>query len=84
MKVTINGVTYEGTEDEIRRIVENPPNYGGDRINYPYPINPGPYVTPTYPEWPPLSPSYPTNIEVTWRDFPRNWDGSPRVTCCAF
>lgn len=27
MKVTINGVTYEGTEDEIRRIVENPPNY---------------------------------------------------------
>ena len=25
MKVTINGVTYEGTEDEIRRIVENPP-----------------------------------------------------------
>ena len=26
MKVTINGVTYEGTEDEIRRIVENPPH----------------------------------------------------------
>lgn len=25
MKVTINGVTYEGIEDEIRRIVENPP-----------------------------------------------------------
>lgn len=25
MKVTINGVTYEGSEDEIRRIVENPP-----------------------------------------------------------
>ena len=25
MKVTINGVTYEGTEAEIRRIVENPP-----------------------------------------------------------
>lgn len=25
MKVTINRVTYEGTEDEIRRIVENPP-----------------------------------------------------------
>lgn len=85
MKVTINGVTYEGTENEIRRIVENPPNYGGDRINYPYPINPGPYVTPTCPEWPPLAPSYPTNIEVTWgKDFPRNWDGSPRVTCCAF
>ena len=25
MKVTIEGITYEGTEDEIRRIVENPP-----------------------------------------------------------
>lgn len=26
MEVTIDGVTYEGTEDEIRRIVENPPS----------------------------------------------------------
>ena len=25
MKATVDGVTYEGTEDEIRRIVENPP-----------------------------------------------------------
>ena len=25
MKVTIDGITYEGTEDEIRRIVESPP-----------------------------------------------------------
>lgn len=25
MKVTVNGIVYEGTEDEIRRIVENPP-----------------------------------------------------------
>lgn len=25
MKATINGVTYEGTVDEIRDIVENPP-----------------------------------------------------------
>lgn len=25
MKATIGGVTYEGTEEEIRRIVENPP-----------------------------------------------------------
>lgn len=25
MKATIDGVPYEGTEDEIRRIVENPP-----------------------------------------------------------
>lgn len=26
MKATIDGITYEGTEDEIRRIVENPPH----------------------------------------------------------
>ena len=25
MKATVNGITYEGTEDEIRRIVSNPP-----------------------------------------------------------
>ena len=25
MKATIDGITYEGTEEEIRRIVENPP-----------------------------------------------------------
>ena len=51
MKVTINGITYEGTEDEIRRIVENPP----------------------------CTPSVRTN----WLegDFPRNWGGSPKVTC---
>lgn len=79
MKVTINGVTYEGTEDEIRRIVENPPNYGGDRINYPYPINPGPYVPPTYPEWPPSCPTYPGNSDWPWGR--RNWDGTPIVTC---
>lgn len=73
MKVTIDGITYEGTEDEIRRIVENPPNYGGDRINYPYPINRGPYVPPT--------PGFPYDFGCPW-DFPRNWDGSPKVTCC--
>lgn len=26
MKVTIDGITYEGTEEEIRRIVEDPPH----------------------------------------------------------
>ena len=25
MKATVDGVTYEGSEDEIRRIAENPP-----------------------------------------------------------
>jgi hypothetical protein len=26
MKATVDGITYEGTEEEIRRIVENPPH----------------------------------------------------------
>lgn len=78
MKATINGVTYEGTEDEIRRIVENPPNSGYHQINKPYPYWPD--ETPTYPTWPPEIPNYPTNTDWPWGQ--RNWDGSPRVTCC--
>lgn len=52
MKATIGGITYEGTEDEIRRIVENPPHrpLSGAR------------------SWPD-------------GDYPKNLDGSPRVTC---
>ena len=64
MKVTIDGITYEGTVEEIREIVRNPPvrSYG-PTITY------GPNIINTTPvEWP--------------EDFPRNWDGSPRVTCC--
>lgn len=34
MKVTIDGITYEGTEEEIRRIVENPPCRPPAQINY--------------------------------------------------
>lgn len=41
MKVTINGVTYEGTENEIRRIVENPPNYWGRPNQLPLSNQPG-------------------------------------------
>lgn len=52
MKVTVNGITYEGTEDEIRRIVENPPSTPPVRIT----------------NWPE-------------GDYPRNWDGTPKVTC---
>ena len=37
MKVTLEGITYEGTEDEIRRIVENPPNRGYTQTPIPYP-----------------------------------------------
>ena len=61
MKATIDGITYEGTEEEIRRIVENPPHRTNITIPSPYP--PGPIYT--NPDWP-----------------HKNWDGSPRVTCC--
>ena len=80
MKVTIDGITYEGTPSEIRDIVENPPEINGshqkqhidcpdnDRWNYPR-----------------KELNFPNPI-MTWWDAPgiqRNWDGSPRVTCCA-
>lgn len=59
MKATVDGVTYEGTEDEIRRIVEDPPARPGPGcIQYHVPVPPG---------WP--------------DDFPRNWDGTPKVLC---
>ena len=70
MKVTLEGITYEGTEDEIRRIVENPPNRGYPQTTIPYP---------GWPRQQPV-PEPPKPCEVT-RDFPLNWDGSPRVTC---
>ena len=34
MKATIDGITYEGSEDEIRRMVENPPNRPPVTINW--------------------------------------------------
>ena len=55
MKVTIDGITYEGTEDEIRRIVENPPHRRLDDWEdyseiqpplYPYKVYPPIYETP--------------------------------------
>lgn len=60
MRATVNGVTYEGTEDEIRRIVEDPPARPGVVIQ----IQRAP------------------SLNSLWSDdFPRNWDGSPKVTC---
>lgn len=91
MKVTINGITYEGTEDEIRRIVENPPRNDGIRINEPveFPDN----SERNYPEWPNRTYPWPDSVQrYPWPisiptnpcDDPywqRNWDGTPRVTC---
>lgn len=55
MKATVDGVVYEGSEEEIRRIVENPPHR------------------------PPLRP---VCVEAGWPsgDYPKNWDGSPKIT----
>ena len=82
MKVTIDGITYEGTPSEIRDIIENPPRQrqqasdrtdcpDNDRWNYPH--------------------RPPRNTNCDWEDWywwgypgsQRNWDGSPRFTCCA-
>ena len=91
MKVTIDGITYEGTPQEIRDIVENPPVSNGgsqhtdcpdnDRFNDPiYPT----YPYPTYPTYPTYPYPYPTNpADITWTYYKRNWDGSPVITCCA-
>ena len=72
MKVTIDGITYEGTEDEIRRIVENPPTLGY------------PQTTKVYPSWPPQRIGWPTNEGWPWDlcpvDFPRKHDYTPRWT----
>ena len=80
MRVTIDGITYEGTPSEIRDIVENPPKErvqqtsdrtdcpDNDRWNYPR-----------------REPYFPNPIMTWWDEpgFQRNWDGSPKVTCCA-
>lgn len=35
MKATIDGVVYEGTEEEIRRIVEDPPHRPPVQVRWP-------------------------------------------------
>ena len=35
MKATIDGITYEGTEEEIRHIVENPPHGTQTQVRWP-------------------------------------------------
>ena len=85
MRVTIDGITYEGTPEEIRDIVENPPvhnddnqhiNRPDDRFNYPiYPLYPDPYQDPY--------PTYPYPSDITWTYYKKNWDGSSAVTSCA-
>lgn len=58
MKATIDGVTYEGTVDEIRDIVENPPcGRGAVRIRL---------VPPSFGLWPD-----PDWVQRNWDGSPR-------------
>lgn len=50
MKVTIDGITYEGTPAEIRDIIENPPQRPPIRITSDCPDN-DKYNTPAYPPY---------------------------------
>lgn len=101
MKVTIDGITYEGTVDEIRDIVSNPPTRPTKHISIDLPAVDFPkddgnntnrhkrdewfreweegerykWTDPVRPFTPPPSPS------VWPNDFPRQWDGTPIVTC---
>ena len=46
MKATVDGIEYEGTEDEIRRIVENPPHRPSVVIRHVGPCVHAPTVVP--------------------------------------
>lgn len=102
MKVTIDGITYEGTVDEIRDIVSNPPTSSTKHISIDIPPVDFPKddgnntnrhkrddgfhewekeTTPFAPT-PPYAPTYPSIPPRSWPDdFPRQWDGTPIVTC---
>ena len=79
MRVTIDGVTYEGTPEEIRDIVENPPVHKGAERNIDCPDN----DRFNYPAYPYPYPTYPYPSDITWTYYKKNWDGSPAVTSCA-
>lgn len=88
MKVTINGITYEGTEEEIRRIVADPPHGPGINLPIEFPDNDRNREIPEWPmrtyPWPDSVPRYPwpNSVPTPCEEWPhRNWDGTPRVTC---
>ena len=72
MKVTIDGITYEGTVDEIREIVSNPPTRSINRTNTQH-------VDFQKSDWDDMH----RRLQDWPNDFQKNWDGSPKVTCYA-
>lgn len=88
MKVTIDGITYEGTVDEIREIVSNPPTRSTEIHGVNFPKDDGEDNTNRhkrdrrFTEWDDDMPFTTSPSPSIWpNDFQRNWDGSPRVTC---
>ena len=88
MKVTIDGITYEGTVDEIREIVSNPPTRSTEPHAVNFPNDDGDNNTNRHKrdrrfrEWDDDMPFTTSPSPSIWpNDFQRNWDGSPRVTC---
>lgn len=66
MKATVDGIMYEGTEEEIRRIVENPPRRPPVRV-----INGSSVGCPR--TW--------GEVPTDPGDYSRTWDGVPVVPC---
>ena len=92
MQVTIDGITYEGTEAEIRRIVENPPTRPRPQVGD-CPDNDSNsdgktiWILPcqTCPMYPSITRQYPVYDHRGWPDdCQKNWDGSPSVTCYSY
>ena len=89
MKVTIDGITYEGTVDEIREIVRNPPTRSTEPHAVNFPNDDGDDNTnrhkrdSRFREWDDGDIPFTTSPSPSvWpNDFQRNWDGSPKVTC---
>ena len=98
MKVVIDGITYEGTIDEIRDIVRNPPSRSTEDTPSNFPNDDEEDNTNRHKrdrrfrEWDygerykwadPTMPFTTSPSPSVWpNDFQRNWDGSPKVTCC--
>ena len=96
MKVTIDGITYEGTVDEIREIVRNPPTRSTETPPLNFPKDDEDNNTNRHKrdrrfrewddgeryKWTDPTMPFTTSPSVWPNDYQRGWDGSPRVTCC--
>lgn len=78
MTVTIDGITYEGTVDEIREIVRNPPVQNIKPTTEQENKQTSPIKFTNIPD----CISCPYRQQSIWREeYPKQWDGSPTVVC---